>query len=81
MLYTNQETEESHCQPRIFSPGGSVFEFPKTNFLFYMKNEENVIARVFNLSGRLVWNSKPEPVRSGSLWTETANGLGAAGAD
>ena len=53
------------CQPRIFSPGGSVFEFPKTNFLFYMKNEENVIARVFNLSGRLVWNSKPEPVRSG----------------
>ncbi len=53
------------CQPRIFSPGGSVFEFPKTNFLFYMKNEENVIARVFNLSGRLVWTSKPEPTRSG----------------
>ena len=22
------------CQPRIFSPGGSVFEFPHTNILF-----------------------------------------------
>ena len=30
-----------------------------------MENEENVIARVFNLSGRLVWTSKPEPARSG----------------
>ena len=33
-----------------FFPGGSVFEFPKTNFLLYEEMRKMLLARVFNLS-------------------------------
>ena len=50
------------CQPRIFSPSGSVFEFNKTNILFDLQENENqkVTARIFNLSGRLKRIIQPE---------------------
>ena len=41
------------CQPRIFSPAGSVFEFPHTNILFDLSISDNVTARIFNLSGKI----------------------------
>ena len=47
------DTEKIVCQPRIFSPGGSIFEFKETNILYSLEKEEAVTARIFNLSGRL----------------------------
>ena len=40
------------CQPRIFSPGGSVFE-PRTNILFDLMESEEVTINIFNPAGRL----------------------------
>ena len=54
------DTERLACQPRIFSPSGSVFEFPNTYILFDLDKEEKVTARVFNLAGRLKRTLKPE---------------------
>ena len=48
------------CQPRIFSPAGSVFEFPHTNILFDLPSTDNVTARIFNLSGKIKRTIKPE---------------------
>jgi len=48
------------CQPRIFSPAGSVFEFPHTNILFDLSSSDNVTARIFNLSGKIKRTIKPE---------------------
>ena len=50
------------CQPRIFSPGGSgsIFEFTETNIIYALEEEEDVTARIFNLSGRLKRVIKPE---------------------
>ena len=48
------------CQPRIFSPAGSVFEFPHTNILFDLSISDNVTARIFNLSGKIKRTIKPE---------------------
>ena len=45
-------TNKLICQPRLFSPGGSFFEFPNTNILFDLNDDtDNIIVRVFNLSG------------------------------
>ena len=51
------------CQPRIFSPAGSIFEFNKTNILYALnpdENQNNITARIFNLSGRLKRVLEPE---------------------
>ena len=50
------------CQPRIFSPGGTgdLFEFTETNIMYSLEYEEDVTARIFNLSGRLKRVLKPE---------------------
>jgi hypothetical protein len=51
------------CQPRIFSPAGSIFEFNKTNILYTVnpdENQNNITARIFNLSGRLKRVIEPE---------------------
>ena len=48
------------CQPRIFSPAGSVFEFPHTNILFDLSSSDNVTARIFNLAGKIKRTIKPE---------------------
>ena len=48
------------CQPRIFSPAGSVFEFPHTNILFDLPSSDNVTARIFNVSGKIKRTLKPE---------------------
>ena len=48
------------CQPRIFSPDGSVFEFPHTNILFDLSISDNVTARIFNLAGKIKRTIKPE---------------------
>jgi hypothetical protein len=51
------------CQPRIFSPAGSIFEFNKTNILYNLNLDEkqnNITARIFNLSGRLKRVIEPE---------------------
>ena len=53
-------TEKIICQPRIFSPAGSVFEFPHTNILFDLAEADNVTARIFNLSGKIKRTLKPE---------------------
>ena len=54
------DTEKIACQPRIFSPAGSVFEFPHTNILFDLNEPDNVTARIFNLSGKIKRVIKPE---------------------
>ena len=54
------DTETIICQPRIFSPAGSVFEFPHTNILFDLEASDNVTARIFNLSGKIKRILKPE---------------------
>ena len=54
------DTEKIICQPRIFSPAGSVFEFPHTNILFDLAETDNVTARIFNLSGKIKRTLKPE---------------------
>ncbi len=54
------DTEKIVCQPRIFSPAGSVFEFPHTNILFDLSESDNVTARIFNLSGKIKRTLKPE---------------------
>ena len=54
------DTEKIACQPRIFSPAGSVFEFPHTNILFNLNEPDNVTARIFNLSGKIKRVIKPE---------------------
>jgi len=54
------DTEKIICQPRIFSPAGSVFEFPHTNILFDLTESDNVTARIFNLSGKIKRTLKPE---------------------
>jgi hypothetical protein len=54
------------CQPRIFSPAGSIFEFTQTNILYDLNEPGDVTARIFNLSGRLKKTIKPEiPGQSG----------------
>ena len=54
------DIEKIICQPRIFSPAGSVFEFPHTNILFDLTETDNVTARIFNLSGKIKRTLKPE---------------------
>ena len=56
------DIEKVVCQPRIFSPGGSgsLFEFTETNIIYSLEQEENVTARIFNLSGRLKRVIKPQ---------------------
>jgi len=46
-------TDILRCYPRVFSPAGSVFEFPSTNILFDLSETDDVTARIFNLSGRI----------------------------
>ena len=49
-------SNELVCQPRIFSPAGTIFEFNKTNILYSLNQDESqnrIKARIFNLSGRL----------------------------
>ena len=53
-------TEKIICQPRIFSPEGSVFEFPHTNILFDLLESDDVTARIFNISGKIKRILKPE---------------------
>ena len=53
-------TDIIKCYPRIFSPAGSVFEFPSTNILFDLNEADDVTARVFNLSGRIKRTLNPE---------------------
>ena len=53
-------TEKIICQPRIFSPAGSVFEFPHTNILFDLLESDDVTARIFNISGKIKRILKPE---------------------
>tara|TARA_Y100000590_G_scaffold361959_1_gene418860 strand:+ start:10449 stop:14564 length:4116 start_codon:yes stop_codon:yes gene_type:complete len=60
------DIESVTCQPRIFSPAGSVFEFANTNILFNLNEQEEVTARIFNLAGRLQWSLKPETTQRGS---------------
>ena len=50
------------CQPRIFSPNGSgeLFEFTETNIIYSLEQEQDVTARIFNLSGRLKRIIKPQ---------------------
>ena len=54
------------CQPRIFSPAGSIFEFNKTNILFNLDENEsqNITARIFSLSGRLKKIIEPESINA-----------------
>ena len=54
------KTDKIICQPRIFSPAGSVFEFPHTNILFDLPSSDNVTARIFNVSGKIKRTLKPE---------------------
>ena len=54
------DTDKIVCQPRIFSPAGSVFEFPHTNILFDLPISDNVTARIFNVSGKIKRTLKPE---------------------
>ena len=54
------EIEKVVCQPRIFSPAGSIFDFTQTNILYDLEEPEDVTARIFNLSGRLKRTLKPE---------------------
>jgi len=54
------DVEKILCQPRIFSPTGSVFEFPHTNILFDLAETDNVTARIFDLSGKIKRTLKPE---------------------
>ena len=62
LVLDSLDVEKVVCQPRIFSPGGSgsVFEFTETNIIYSLTKEENVTARIFNLSGRLKRVIKPE---------------------
>ena len=53
-------TDKVICQPRIFSPAGSVFEFPHTNILFDLSSSDNVTARIFNVSGKIKRTLKPD---------------------
>lgn len=56
-------SNELVCQPRIFSPAGTIFEFNKTNILYSLNQDENqnkIKARIFNLSGRLKRVIEPE---------------------
>ncbi len=63
--YDSLRIDSLICQPRVFSPGGSgsVFEFTETNILYDLEEpSDNVIVRIFNLSGRLKKTLKPENV-------------------
>ena len=62
LLVDSLNLEKVVCQPRIFSPGGTgdLFEFTETNIMYSLENEEDVTARIFNLSGRLKRVLKPE---------------------
>ena len=62
LLLDSIDLEKVVCQPRIFSPGGSgeVFEFTETNIIYSLSQEEDVTARIFNLSGRLKRVIKPQ---------------------
>ena len=62
LLLDSIDLEKIVCQPRIFSPGGSgeVFEFTETNIIYSLSQEEDVTARIFNLSGRLKRVIKPQ---------------------
>jgi hypothetical protein len=56
-------SNELVCQPRVFSPAGTIFEFNKTNILYSLNQNENqnkIKARIFNLSGRLKRVIEPE---------------------
>ncbi len=59
-VFDSLDVETLVCQPRIFSPGGSIFEFTQTNILYDLETSENVTARIFNISGRLTRIIKPE---------------------
>jgi len=54
------DVETLVCQPRIFSPAGSIFEFTQTNILYDLNEPGDVTARIFNLAGRLKRTIKPE---------------------
>jgi hypothetical protein len=54
------DVEKVVCQPRIFSPAGSIFEFTQTNILYDLNEPGDVTARIFNLAGRLKRTIKPE---------------------
>lgn len=58
--YDSLDVESLVCQPRIFSPKGSVFEFTQTNILFDLQEPQKVTARIFNLAGRLKRIIEPE---------------------
>ena len=63
--YDSLRIDSLICQPRVFSPGGSgsVFEFTETNILYDLEEpSDNVVVRIFNLSGRLKKTLKPENV-------------------
>ncbi|MFL3007180.1 MAG: FG-GAP-like repeat-containing protein [Candidatus Neomarinimicrobiota bacterium] len=62
LVLDSLDIEKVVCQPRIFSPGGSgsVFEFTETNIIYSLAKEEDVTARIFNLSGRLKRVIKPQ---------------------
>ena len=62
LVLDSLDVEKVVCQPRIFSPGGSgsVFEFTETNIIYSLTKEEDVTARIFNLSGRLKRVIKPQ---------------------
>ena len=62
LLVDSLDLEKVVCQPRIFSPGGTgdLFEFTETNIMYSLEYEEDVTARIFNLSGRLKRVLKPE---------------------
>ena len=62
----SSDVEKLICQPRIFSPSGSIFEFSNTNILFNLNYAQVVTARIFNLSGRLKWSQKLELTQAGS---------------
>ena len=63
--YDSLRIDSLICQPRVFSPGGSgsVFEFTETNILYDLEEpSDNVVVRIFNLSGRLKKTLKPQNV-------------------
>ena len=60
LQYDSLNVESLVCQPRIFSPGGSIFEFTQTNILYDLDNVQPVTARIFNIAGRLKRTLKPD---------------------
>ncbi|MEE9166613.1 MAG: FG-GAP-like repeat-containing protein [Candidatus Neomarinimicrobiota bacterium] len=63
------------CQPRIFSPGGGVFD-ARTNILFDLNENEKVTIRIFNPAGRL-----KRTVVSGDLMQKGSNAVSWDGMD